>query len=292
MTEAALLTIRNACLSATISARGAELWSLVPAGGANVIWSPDPAIWTWHAPNLFPIVGALVDDALIHHGRRYTMKQHGFLRHSLCAVIEDGGEACAFRLTDTDDTRAHYPFAFALTIGYRLNGDRLDCTFSLANPAKSSLYASLGTHPAFRWPLTGERAAHSVRFEHREPEPIRQLVHGLLAPAPKSTPVEGNVLNLRRELFAGDALIFDKPASRLLTYGAPGGPAIELGFPDFPYLGIWSKPGDAPFVCLEPWQGLASPVGFQGEFSDKPGVVMLLPDEERSWRYWIRPTPL
>jgi galactose mutarotase-like enzyme len=290
MAEPALLTIRNNELSATVSAKGAELQSLVPPGGDNVIWSADPAFWAWHAPNLFPIVGALVDDTLIHEGRRYAMKQHGFLRHSLCAVIEESEESCAFKLIDNYHTRAQYPFAFALTIAFRLNGDRLDCVFTLANPASTPLYASLGAHPAFRWPLrSAERSAHSVRFAHREPEPIRRLDHGLLTPDPAPTPVKGNVLNLKDELFAGDALIFDKPQSRVLTYGAAGGPAIELGFPDFPYLGIWSKPGAAPFLCLEPWQGLASPVDFRGEFSEKPGVVALAPGEERSWRYWICP---
>ncbi len=288
--EARKLALRSDSLSATISAKGAELQSLAPAGGDNVIWSGDAAFWSWHAPNLFPIVGALADDTLIHEGRRYTMKQHGFLRHSLCDVLVDDGLSAVFRLTDSDETRAVYPFAFELTIAYRLSGDRLDARFTLANPAATALYASLGAHPAFCWPLgAGSRDAHIVRFEHAEPEPLRQLANGLMMPDSRTTPVRGKVLTLRDDLFAEDALIFDRLVSRELTYGAPGGPAVEVGFPDFPYLGIWSKPTPAPFVCLEPWQGLASPVDFRGEFRDKPGVVTLAPGETRDWRYWIRP---
>ena len=41
----------------------------------------------------------------------------------------------------------------------------------------------------------------------------------------------------------------------------------------FRELGVWSKPTGAPFLCIEPWRGYASPVGFDGEFSDKPGLM-------------------
>ncbi len=285
------VTISNERLSASIAAKGAELQELTPSGGGNVIWSADPTYWAWHAPNLFPIVGALTDDILVHDGRRYPMKQHGFLRHSVCEVIEAAPDSCAFRLHDTRDSWAHYPFAFSLTIAYRLIDDRLEASFTLENPARQPLYASLGAHPAFRWPLGAEpRSAHVVRFALPERESIRKLDRGLLDPQSRLTPVEGDTLRLHDGLFADDALIFDRPSSRSLAYGAPGGPSIELDFSDFPYLGIWSKPNPAPFVCLEPWQGLASPVAFRGEFSQKPGVVMLSPGETRIWRYSIRPS--
>ena len=51
---------------------------------------------------------------------------------------------------------------------------------------------------------------------------------------------------------------------------------MRIDFPDTPYLGIWSKPG-ARFVCVEPWHGLADPVGFAGDLADKSGVFTLPP---------------
>jgi galactose mutarotase-like enzyme len=47
-----------------------------------------------------------------------------------------------------------------------------------------------------------------------------------------------------------------------------------------PHLGIWSKPG-AGFVCLEPWQGFADPIDFDGELAKKPGIVAIPPQSER-----------
>ena len=92
--------------------------------------------------------------------------------------------------------------------------------------------------------------------------------------------MEGRELRLRDELFTDDALIFDRHASRGLTYGAPGTPGLRVDFPDMPELGIWTKPG-ANYICIEPWAGIADPEGFTGAFADKPGVISVPAGGER-----------
>ncbi|TIP33844.1 MAG: aldose 1-epimerase family protein, partial [Mesorhizobium sp.] len=49
----------------------------------------------------------------------------------------------------------------------------------------------------------------------------------------------------------------------------------------------WSKPGGAPFLCIEPWHGIASPADFDGEFADKPGVMLIEPGARRVLSYRI-----
>ena len=63
-----------------------------------------------------------------------------------------------------------------------------------------------------------------------------------------------------------------------MTYGAFGGPTLDVAFPDTPSLGVWTKPG-AAFVCIEPWHGIADPSGYAGEFRDKPGVFEIAAGE-------------
>ncbi len=55
----------------------------------------------------------------------------------------------------------------------------------------------------------------------------------------------------------------------------------------FRELGIWSKPAGAPFLCIEPWRGYASPAGFAGEFTDKPGLMHIAPGAEESLSFRI-----
>jgi galactose mutarotase-like enzyme len=48
-----------------------------------------------------------------------------------------------------------------------------------------------------------------------------------------------------------------------------------------PHLGIWTKPGGAPFLCIEPWSGHASPADYAGPLIGKPGSQTLAPGESR-----------
>lgn len=281
-------TLRSPDLSVKVSTHGAELQSLKMADGLELLWQADPKVWARHAPHLFPIVGRLKNDTLRHEGKTYNMTPHGFARdlEFTCAAHSD--TQCTLLLKDSEQTHARYPFAFELLITHALEGNTLAITYALRNPVHTELLASVGTHPAFNWPLKpgAERTAHSMTFERDEPAPIRRVAGGLIKALTFPTPVKNRVLHLANELFVDNVVIFDELNSRALTYSAPGAPKIHVQFPDFPHLGIWTKPG-AGFVCIEPWQGHASPEDFDGEFRAKPGVIAIAPHSERSWRYTI-----
>lgn len=277
------VTIAGPALSAAIDQLGAELVSLRDAQGRELMTDADPAYWTGHAPLLFPIVGKLNGDVLRVDGRAYPMKQHGFARRSRFELVEHGSAHARFALTDNAETRAAYPFAFLLTVAYTLDVATLAVDVTIANRGDSSLPASFGFHPAFAWPLPyGEpRADHRIVFDADEPEPLRALDHSLVAAADRASPLDGRTLALDDTLFADDALIWDPVTSSSVRYGADAGPQLDIAFPDTPRLGIWTKPG-ARFVCIEPWHGVADPVGYHGDFRDKPGVFIVPPGETRA----------
>jgi galactose mutarotase-like enzyme len=150
----------------------------------------------------------------------------------------------------------------------------------VTNTGAAVMPASFGFHPALRWPLPygKPRAAHEIVFERAEPAPIRRPIDGLLSAAQFATPVRDRHLLLHDDLFEDGALVFDTLASRSVLYGE----AIRVDFPRMPHLGIWTKPG-AGYVCIEPWQGHASPEGFDGELADKPGVIAITPGATESF---------
>ena len=263
-------------LAATIAADGAELVSLRAADGAELIWQAGPA-WPRHAPILFPIVGRLRGDTLRHGGCGYRMTQHGFARDRRFAWVERGPAACRLLLQDDAQTRAAYPFAFRLEVAYGIARDTLSIGFTIGNPGPDALPASIGAHPAFAWPLTpgAPKDAHTLTFDRPESAPIRRLSGGLMLPEAAPSPIQGDTLRLHEDLFAADALILDRPASRSVRYTAAGAPVLTLAWENLPQLGIWSKPAD--FLCIEPWHGYASPADFDGPFEDKPGLLHIPP---------------
>jgi galactose mutarotase-like enzyme len=82
-------------------------------------------------------------------------------------------------------------------------------------------------------------------------------------------------------------VILPQPASRSVRYTATGAPAIEVAWEGFEQLGIWSRDG-GDFLCIEPWHGMASPTDFDGEFRDKPGLMLIPPGERRTLSMRIR----
>ncbi len=287
MTDREFVTISSGDLTVRIAPFGAELWSLTDRAGREYMTDADPAFWTGHAPILFPIVGALSGGCYRFDGHEYELPKHGFARHSQFEVVEAAPDHATFRLRDSAETREVYPFAFALELEFRLDGMSLHTTAKVTNAGDGAMPFSFGYHPAFAWPLPGgaAKADHTIAFEQPEPQPIRRIdmATGLVQPEPVATPVEGHLLRPEAAQFETDALIWDRLSSRSLTFGAPGGAQLVVAFPDAPMLGIWQKPG-ANYLCIEPWQGMADPLGYSGDFRAKPGVLSLEPGTSRSFR--------
>jgi galactose mutarotase-like enzyme len=275
--DRAWLTLRSDALIAQINPLGAQLSILRDPSGRELLWDGNPAFWTGRAPLLFPIVGTLAGGVYRVAGRTYALSRHGFARGKLFEVVSTSAAAVQLRLMADDQTLAVYPFHFQLQVRFEITGATLKVATSVRNDGDAPMPASFGYHPAFRWPLPfgAARALHAIEFDLEEPEPIRRLdTAGLVTAVRYPTPIHGRRLLLEDGLFNDDVVILDAVRSQRVSYGAAAGPQLALQFPDTPCLGIWSKPG-APFICIEPWHGIADPVGFTGDFTEKPGVFIV-----------------
>jgi galactose mutarotase-like enzyme len=283
------LKLGSSQLSAEVDPHGAQLSILRDADGRDLLWNGDAAVWAGRAPLLFPIVGALAGGEYRLGDRRYALARHGFARGLRFEVLRSEAQHALLRLGSGPATLDRYPFEFELDADYLVEGATLTVTATVRNTDAAPLPASFGYHPAFRWPLPygAERGSHYVEFELDEPAPMRRLDgQGLVIAQQSPTPIAQRRLHLDDALFTEDVVIFDRVRSRSVSYGAPSGPRLEVRFPDSPYLGLWTKPG-AGFICIEPWNGIADPQGFSGDFTAKPGVFMVAPGAQKSLRMAI-----
>jgi galactose mutarotase-like enzyme len=277
------LTIASDRLTAAINPHGAELSSIRDADGRELMTNADPRWWTGRAPLLFPVVGKPAGETIRVDGQVYPMKQHGFARRRDFQVVSHEDSRLVFALSDDADTRASYPFAFRLEAAFTITQATLELAITIDNPGDTPLPASFGFHPAFAWPLPYgmPREDHRITFGADEPEPLRILdADGQITAERRMSPLDGRTLHLADDLFARDALIWDRVHSQSVRYGADTEPTLEIAFPDTPMLGIWTKPG-ASFVCIEPWHGIADPVDYDGEFRDQPGVFLIAPGDAK-----------
>ena len=187
--------IANQQIRAEFVETGAELRRFQPIQGPELLWDGDPAVWGRVSPVLFPIVGRLKGDVLRHGGRTFPMERHGFARDRAFTLVRLSRETCTWVLRDDEQSRSQFPFPFELWITYSVEGPALTAVFEVRNPGKEPLPASLGAHPAFRWPLPGgQRESHRLEFARPESAAISRLSEVLLDPHPFPNPVDGNVL--------------------------------------------------------------------------------------------------
>ncbi|MEP6870008.1 MAG: aldose 1-epimerase family protein [Novosphingobium sp.] len=275
--------IHSTGLRAAVSGKGAELVNFQDGAGRELLWDGDPAVWSGQAPILFPVIGALAGGVYRYGGQTYPMPKHGFARRSDFAVVDHSDSRLELVLAANDETRANYPFEFELRVRFVVTGAKLHVIARVQNNGAVPMPMSFGFHPALRWPLPYgvPRDHHVISFDEAEPEPIRRINgDGLLTPSPVATPVDGHVLALRDELFVDDAVIFDRLHSQSLTYGGQTGSMLHVSWNNLPDFAIWTKPG-AEYICLEPWQGHADPVGFDGDIWRKPGIIAVEPGQSR-----------
>ena len=85
-------------------------------------------------------------------------------------------------------------------------------------------------------------------------------------------------LPLSHRLFDVDTLLLEGvPASRVELAG-PQGHGVRVAFESFPYLGLWSAAGDAPFVAIEPWRGCSTALDEGVRFENKRAMTLLAPE--------------
>lgn len=282
-----LTRIESEAITVLVSSLGAEMQSLTTQDGRTWLWDGDAAFWSGRSPILFPVVGKAPEDTLLIGGTPFPMKQHGFARRSEFALVRSGATVCCHELRASAETRAVYPFDFCLTLEHRLDGHRLSVTATVNNEGAGPMPYGIGFHPAFRWPLPGgEGKPHVITLDNGAEPSLSRLHDGLLAAGNLPSPFRAGHLELEHDLFDADAMIFPDGAGNGLTYGPTDGPSLTFRFDNLPNLALWQKPG-APFLCIEPWHGMAAHAGGTAELTERPFTVALAPGESARYGFSV-----
>lgn len=285
-------TLKNGTLAIVINELGAELAS-IKKGQTDYLWYGEPAYWDRRAPVLFPIVGSVWDAKFRVDGKEYTMGQHGFARDMEFTVVSKTEDSIKFRLESLEETLKIYPYPFILEIGYRLDGNKIEVSWEVANPADREMYFQIGAHPAFLYPDYGSGKEGRGHFAFDRSDSL--VCTGLAGKGCADVsvkyplPMTGGVLKLDSRTFdeVDTFVLEDSQVSKVAMFSEDGTPWLTVTF-DAPVLGLWSPPEkDAPFVCIEPWYGRCDRAEFEGEFKDRDWVNRLGAGEKFTTFYTI-----
>ncbi|RYD83430.1 MAG: aldose 1-epimerase family protein [Sphingobacteriales bacterium] len=274
--------IENEYLKVEISPLGAELKSIFHKQKyQEYLWQGDSTWWPRNAPVLFPIVGKLNNNSYKVDGKKYSLPQHGFARDMEFSVFEKAADSIVFELRSNEETLAKFPYTFSLKITYRLEENRLFTNYKVKNLSLEEMYFSIGAHPGFICPMYENETLEDYYLEFEKKETLQRhlLDNGLFNGESEIIMTDTSILSLHPKLFEKDAIVFKNMDSKcMILKSKKSDYRLEFSFEGFPYFGIWQKPG-APFICLEPWCGIADNKGFDGSFSEKEGIVKLAGNE-------------
>lgn len=253
---------------------GAELRSVINKKTQNeYIWQADPSVWNRSSPVLFPFVGRLKNDQYEYLGKVYNLPQHGFARNYVFDIITQTDSQVTFQLISSEETLKNFPFQFNLQLNYELKDNSLELNYRVENIGKDQMYYSIGAHPAFR--LNSEIDKYSIKFDSAESFERQLLSGGLRTHNSEKVDFDGTTLPLNPEYFKEDAIVIKgMKSNRLTILDEASNPYVSLDAQDYPYYGIWSK-SPFPFVCLEPWDGIADHIEATGKLTEKEGIKTL-----------------
>lgn len=264
-----MITLNNGKIECKIAEFGAEVKSIVK-DGTEYIWQGDPKFWARSAPIMFPICGGLKNDTYTLDGVAYQLPKHGFAPKREFEVESVTADTATLVLRDSEETRASYPFAFALRVTFKLVGETLETTYVIENNDEKTLYCSVGAHEAYATPEGIE--AYDIIFPEKETLYAYALNGNILTDYTKLIMEDSYVLPLKDEYFYLDALVFRDLKSRsAILRNRESGREVKVEFPEFDYFLLWHK-YTAPYICLEPWCGIPDVAGSSYELSEKEGI--------------------
>ncbi len=275
-------TLQNTQLAIEVESAGGELMSIQTPDGTHYLWQGDPAYWASRATNLFPVVGRLLESRYTYEGKSYEIPLHGFVKKSQLECTGQTADTLVFTLRDSEETRQMYPFAFEYQIAYTLVGSKLAIEYRVHNPGEKPLYFGVGGHPGFYVPLEDGPAFEDCCLEFAQPHTpnLQIFTDACLATGDKKPyPLEDDRrLPLRHDLFDNDALIFSDICRSVTLKSDKGGRAVQVDFPDMPYLALWHRPKtEAPYVCIEPWASLPGRCDQITDLEQKEDLIRLAP---------------
>ena len=268
-------SIQNKFLTVNINRLGAELCSVIDSEGTEFIWQAGE-VWPKHAPNLFPIVGSLLDHEYTYQGETYSLSHHGFARNKNFELLHQSEHSVCLVLQHDEETLHSYPFKFTFLITYTLEANNLSQTFRVINDDDRTLPVSFGGHPGFN---ASPINYFEIIFSEKEFIKSNQL-SGPYINENEIDIIQTDRISMDKTIFDNDALIFQGLNSKEVSLQKKNSTyAVKMNIDEFPYLGIWAKPG-APYVCLEPWQGLADYLDHNKNIEHKKGIILLPFGEE------------
>lgn len=276
-----MIKLENELCKVEFSSHAAEITSFIhKEHEIEYIWSGDKKYWRGRNPILFPIIGSSYDGKYHFNGRTSEMGNHGILRDAKFDVVEQSEDKVIMEFIADDVSFRLFPFYFRMQVTYELDQTKLKVSYRIFNEGVIDLPCNFGLHPAFNCPLTHDKKFEDYKVVFPTPEKLKG-----------SGPFSNN--GYIKEIPLSYSLFEEHDENTFVYYGinAPtigitdGKHGVDISHVGFPVTAIWTP--NAPFVCLEPWNGLGKVVEKDLPFEERDATIKVGPERSRLFTYTI-----
>ena len=227
--------------------------------------------------------GRLLDGHYVYDGIRYDMKAHGFLRNLELDVVNEEQSTATFLLESNCETLKLYPFEFKFRVMYKLSKTSLGIYFIVENHSNIDMYYSVGCHEGYV--IEGDLSKYSLAFDGDE-QPLYStvMVNNFTSREKEPLKLKDNAIKLSdyfTEKNDGDYLVIENVNSKRVTLIKDESEVLSVYYGDFKHLVLWTQ-YQAPFFCIEPWNGLPDAVDTNHELTSKLAIEKLSPGESKT----------
>ena len=193
-------------------------------------------------------------------------------------------------LKANENTLKQYPFNFVLRVSHEITEEGYTTTYHVSNCDSRDMFFCIGGHAGYL--VDNSCEDYVLKFE--KPEDLDMYYtdeKSLFSDSYKlDKRITGDTYEICYKDFDVDAIVLKHPASKkVCLVKKSDGTGMEFCYDGFENLTLWTPPKlQAPFFCLEPWNGLPAYTDETGNFEDKPGAIKLEPGKEYEVSYSIR----
>ncbi len=213
-------------------------------------------------PILFPSPGPLAGDRFAWRGKSGSMKQHGFARQKAWTVIASKEREATLELLSDDETRAVYPWDFAVRIRYELDRAKLVVETTIENRSNGPMPFAYGFHPYFEIADAQKARASIATKATRAWDNVKK------SDVAVKEPIDLAVKEV-------DLHLVDHGSDQAVLDLGDGARVVVTGDAAFGRWVVWTLAGK-DFVCVEPWTAGANAL------NEPPGAMPIVLEQGQS----------
>lgn len=287
--------IENEFLKLKTNEMGGHLSSIFDKKkNTEIIYQPLEKSWQGQDIFIFPFIARLKDGFYIYKGKRYEFKNHGLIRYMKGEYFSNNENEEGYIFRSDFETKERYPFDFVATVKYKLNGNEIECEYSVRNCDNEEMPFEIGMHPAFLLPGSFK----SDVFEMKDNKIVFNGANELVRLKQDDTfsfmtsekeIIKNNEMDLSKDLFRKiNTYIFESKNINNIVLYKKDNSKITLNFNHSQFIAVWSDNYYGNYVCIEPWSGLPDYIDPKREISEKPFMKFLKPGKTFKYSYSIK----